>query len=62
MGNINLKDKMVNELSKFVHDVQESTNEDHLFDVPFMIKYQLSDEISSTYDIYEENFLEGISN
>ena len=62
MEKINPKDKMINELSEFVHDVQESTKEDHLFDVPFMIKYQLSDEISSTYDIYDENSLEGISN
>ena len=55
-------DKIINELSKFVHDIQESTKEDELFDIPYMIKYQLSDEISSVYDVYDENPLEGISN
>jgi hypothetical protein len=39
-----------------------STKDEELFDVPYMIKYQLTDEISSTYDIHEDNVLEGISN
>lgn len=58
----NSKDKEIQELSEFVCDIQNSSKDDDLYDVPFMIKYQLSDEISSTYDTYDDNVLEGISN
>jgi len=58
----NNKDKEIQDLSEFVSEIQESTKDDELYDVPFMIKYQLSDEISSTYDIHDDNTLEGISN
>ena len=53
--------KEINELSEFVNEVQIATGNDELFDVPFTIKYQLADEISSTYDIHEDSVLEGIS-
>jgi len=53
--------KEINELSNFVEDIKKSTGKNNLFEIPFMIKYQLSDEISSAYEILEENSLEGIS-
>lgn len=53
--------EIIDELSTFVSDVQQSSKEDELFEVPFMIKYQLADEISSTYEIDEDQTLEGIS-
>lgn len=56
------KDNEIQDLSKFVYDIQTSTKEEDFCDISFMIKYQLSDEISSTYDINDENVLEGISN
>jgi hypothetical protein len=58
----NNKDKEIQDISEFVFDIQNSTKDEELYDVPFMIKYQLSDEISSTYDIHDDNILEGISN
>lgn len=62
MNKNNNKDKVIEELSEFVFNVQDETKDEELYDVPFMIKYQLSDEISSTYDINEDSYLEGISN
>jgi len=62
MNKNNNKDKAIEELSEFVFNVQNETKDEELYDVPFMIKYQLSDEISSTYDINEDSYLEGISN
>lgn len=53
--------KEINELSEFVNEIQNTSENKELFDVPFTIKYQLADEISSTYDIHEEQNLEGIS-
>jgi hypothetical protein len=62
MENSSKKDILINEISEFVNDIQETTKDEQLFDIPFMIKYQLNDEISSSYDIYDIAFLEGISN
>ena len=62
MNKNNNNDKAIEELSEFVFNVQNETKDEELYDVPFMIKYQLSDEISSTYDINEDSYLEGISN
>lgn len=61
MDTRNEVNKEIEELSEFVNEVQISSENKELFDVPFTIKYQLADEISSTYDIYEEQSLEGIS-
>ncbi|MFZ2283072.1 MAG: hypothetical protein WAV86_04290 [Lutibacter sp.] len=58
----NNKKREINDLSNFVDDIKISTGKNDLFEIPFMIKYQLSDEISSAYEILEENSLEGISN
>ncbi|MDD3721111.1 MAG: hypothetical protein PHW92_01300 [Lutibacter sp.] len=58
----NNKKREINDLSNFVDDIKKSTGKNDLFEIPFMIKYQLSDEISSAYEILEENSLEGISN
>jgi len=56
------KNEEIQDLSRFVSDVQNSTKEEDFYDISFMIKYQLSDEISSTYDVNDENILESISN
>ena len=61
MENKSAKDKEIQDLSSFVSEIQNSTKEEGFYDISFMIKYQLSDEISSTYDINDENILEGIS-
>lgn len=61
MDTRNEVNKEIDELSEFVNEVQIASENKELFDVPFTIKYQLADEISSTYDIYEEQSLEGIS-
>ncbi|MGV8946482.1 MAG: hypothetical protein ACOH1N_08645 [Lutibacter sp.] len=58
----NNKKREINELSNFVENIKKSTDKNDLFEIPFMIKYQLSDEISSAYEILEESSLEGISN
>jgi hypothetical protein len=62
MENKSTKDKEIQDLSMFASDIQNSTKEEDFYDISFMIKYQLSDEISSTYDINDESILEGISN
>lgn len=61
MDTNNELNKEIEELSEFVNEVQIAAENKELFDVPFTIKYQLADEISSTYDVYEESNLEGIS-
>lgn len=58
----NQKEKEIEDLSNFVSKVHQETAENDLFEISFMVKYQLSEEISSTYDINEEDDLVGISN
>lgn len=55
-------DREIHNLSKFVSEIQDTTKGDELYDIPYMIKYQLSEEISSAYEIYDDNILEGIGN